>query len=213
MRNVYLLFRSYSLIVISLMTVLVTVMISNLNPKASTDKVHDMQAPGDIVTHVVWPNGDIDLDLWVSGPGEPAPVGYSNKGGVLWNLLRDDLGDRPDATPINYEDAFTRGIVPGEYIINVQCYRCHLAKFPMIADVAVSLRNRTQNQPLETFVVTKVIIKADGQEKTAVRFLIGEDGKVIQDLINNQYKLLRGSKAPSGNTTLPYIYNGGGYSK
>lgn len=213
MKNVYLLFRSYSLIVISLFVVLVTVMVANLNPKATDQKVLETKAPGDIVAHIVWPNGDIDVDLWLSGPDEPVPVGYSNKGGVLWNLLRDDLGNKPDATPINYEDAFTRGIVPGEYVVNIQCWRCHLATFPMTVDVAVSMRNRSGDQPLENFVVSKVLIKQDGQEKTAVRFIVKEDRTVAMDSINNTYKPLRGSNKPSGGLTFPYYLDGGGVSK
>ena len=213
MKNVYLLFRSYSLIVTSLFVVLVTVMVANLNPKATDQKVLETKAPGDIVAHIVWPNGDIDVDLWLSGPDEPVPVGYSNKGGVLWNLLRDDLGNKPDATPINYEDAFTRGVVPGEYVVNLQCWRCDKATFPMTVDVAVSMRNRSGDQPLENFVVSKVLIKEDGQEKTAVRFIVKPDLTVDMDSINNTYKPLRGSKKPSGGLTFPYYLDGGGVSK
>lgn len=213
MKNVYLLFRSYSLIVISLFVVLVTVMVANLNPKATDQKVRETKAPGDIVAHIVWPNGDVDVDLWLSGPDEPVPVGYSNKGGVIWNLLRDDLGNRPDATPVNYEDAFTRGIVPGEYVVNVQCYRCNLATFPMTIDVAVSMRSRVGVESLENFVVSKVIIKGDGQEKTAVRFLVKEDLKVDMNSINNVYRPLRGNKKPSSGTAFPYYLDGGGVSK
>ncbi|RVC14735.1 hypothetical protein EN884_16150, partial [Mesorhizobium sp. M7A.F.Ca.AU.001.01.1.1] len=50
------------------------------------------EPPGNMIVHAVWPQGDTDVDLWVDGPGELVPVGYSNKGGLLWNLLRDDLG-------------------------------------------------------------------------------------------------------------------------
>ena len=53
-----------------------------------------------------WPDAvDADVDLWVQAPGD-VPVGYSNKGGAIFNLLRDDLGTRADATGINYEISY-----------------------------------------------------------------------------------------------------------
>ena len=33
---------------------------------------------------------DVDIDLWVKAPDD-IPVGYSNQGGLFFNLLRDDL--------------------------------------------------------------------------------------------------------------------------
>lgn len=210
MKNVYLLFRAYSLIVVSLLIILVVVMIANLNPKVSSEKTAEVRSPGELAVHVIWPNGDIDVDLWVTGPDEPAPVGYSNKGGLLWNLLRDDLGNIPDALPVNFEDAFTRGLVPGEYVINVQCFRCDEATFPMNVDVAVSLRTPgTGSSGFSNFVITKVIFKADGQEKTAVRFTIKDDKTVDMTTINNVYKKLRGPAPPKDLHNGPSYYDGG----
>lgn len=209
-RGPTILFRAYSILVVSLFAVIFTVLLPFLNPQTVEETTKEAKAAGDIVAHIVWPNGDIDVDMWMIGPGEPVSVGYSNKGGLLWNLLRDDLGAKPDATPVNYEDAFTRGIVPGEYIINIQCYRCDKATFPMTVDAAVSIRNRSPDgvQGLDNFVVTQVVIKADGQEKTVVRFKVGEDLKVDMDSINNVYYRLRGNKAkemaPLG--SLPQYY-------
>ncbi len=210
MRSVYLIFRTYSLIVVSMFSILVVLMMLNLNePKKKIEENQLKKAPGDIVVHIVWPNGNDDVDLWVTGPGEPVPVGYSNKGGVLWNLLRDDLGDRPDFTPINYEDAFTRGTPPGEYTINVSCWRCAIASLPMTVDVAVSIRDRkATGEPLENLARTKVLIKRNGEEKTAFSFTIKEDGKADPNSINTRFIPLRsaGGSAPptSGENSMPY---------
>lgn len=211
MKSTYLLFRAYSLIVVAMFAILVAIMIANLNPKADSGK-GEVKAAGDIIAHIVWPNGDTDVDLWMTGPDEPGPVGYSNKAGIIWNLLRDDRGVLPDATPINYEDAFTRGIVPGEYIINVQCFRCAAAKFPMTVDMAVSKRNRHSNDSIENIVVTKIVLKADGQEKTGVRFIVDENGDVVMDSINNVYQHLVGNKEIEKNTygSIPERYISGG---
>ena len=62
------------------------------------------------------PELDSDVDLWVQAPGD-VPVGYSNKGGAVFNLLRDDLGHaarrlrpqlRESATPAASSPASTR---------------------------------------------------------------------------------------------------------
>lgn len=208
--SAYLLFRGYALIVISMFTILVTVMIANLNPKSEESSKEKIKPPGDIIVHIVWPNGDTDVDLWVYGPGEPSPVGYANKAGILWNLLRDDRGNVPDATPINYEDAFTRGVVPGEYIVNVQCFRCARAQFPMTVDVAVSKRNAQGD--LAGVVTSKVVLTKDGEEKTAVRFIIMDNKDVDRDSINNIYKKLVGNRRMEvdGPVHVPEAYQNGG---
>lgn len=206
MNLVYVIFRVYALVIVAVMAMLVAVLVASVNPKVEETHKAEAKAAGDIVVHVVWPNGNIDVDLWVSGPEEPIPVGYSNKGGLVWNLLRDDLGDSPDATPINYEDAFTRGMPPGEYVINVQCFRCNQATLPMPVDVGVAVRSKLGNQDLKNLVTTKVMMKVDGQEKTAVRFIVKEDGEVDPDSINNVYQRLRGNKPKAEST--PYWGDG-----
>src|SRR3546814_3333786 len=103
------LFRDALFIMVLIQYILIVLMLPHLNPPASAKQA---DPPGNLIVHVSWPEGDADVDLWLDGPAEPVPVGYSNKGGVLWNLLRDDLGTKPDATPLNYENAFTRGVVP-----------------------------------------------------------------------------------------------------
>src|SRR5713226_1834152 len=50
--------------------------------------------PGNVIIELRWDRTiDADVDLWVQGPGD-VPVGYSNKGGAIFNLVRDDLGLR-----------------------------------------------------------------------------------------------------------------------
>ena len=81
------------------------------------------QPPGNVMIEARWPDAvDADVDLWVQAPGD-VPVGYSNKGGAIFNLLRDDLGTRADATGLNYEISFARGLPAGEYTANLHLYR------------------------------------------------------------------------------------------
>ena len=70
------------------------------------------QPPGNVMVEARWPDQlDTDVDLWVQAPGD-VPVGYSNKGGAVFNLLRDDLGRR-GRDRLNYEVSYSRGMPAG----------------------------------------------------------------------------------------------------
>lgn len=151
------------------------------------------EPPGNLIVHIVWPTGDTDIDLWVDGPGEPVPVGYSNKSGKLWSLLRDDLGNTVDSTPFNFEDSFTRGIVAGTYYINVMCYHC--PSVPQAVDVEVSVNNGEQGKSsLKVLVSTKVKLTKAGQERTAISFKLKADGTIEPGSMNSVFKPLREAK-------------------
>lgn len=184
------LFRDTLLNMLLMLVVIIVLIIPHLNPPASKS---EEEPPGNLIVHITWPVGDFDVDLWTFGPGELTPVGYSNKGGVLWNLLRDDLGSHPDATNINYENAYTRGIVPGEYIINVHCYRC--SQFPLEVRTEVSVNNgqpgKSSITPIAT-VVTK--LTRNGQERTVVRFRLTEAGTIEPGSMNAVFTPLRDAR-------------------
>ena len=166
-----------------------------LNPPTSEAKA---EPPGNLIVHVTWPEGNTDVDLWVDGPGELTPVGYSNKGGVLWNLLRDDLDNSPDATPLNFENAYTRGIPKGEYQINVHCYRC--PQLPVPVDVEVSMNSgagkaggsKTASKILFT---AKLQLESNHQELTAVAFYMDGNGELIKNSMHNVFRELRRFKS------------------
>ena len=115
-----------------------------------------------MIVEVRWPDQlDSDVDLWVQAPGD-VPVGYSNKGGAIFNLLRDDLGQRADATGMNYEVSYSRGIPPGEYMVNVHLYRNAAGVMP---DPGHRRRQR-EEQPTESaaqLLATKVAADPRGR--------------------------------------------------
>ena len=93
-----------------------------------------------------WPNNmPYDVDLWVQAPRE-VPVGFWNLGGTTFNLLRDDLGGEGDATNENYEISYSRGIPPGEYVVNVHMY----GPLPYGVTNPVNVVVSTPNRPLIT---------------------------------------------------------------
>lgn len=168
---------------------MVVAMLPHLNPPATEMNV---QPPGNVIAHITWPEGNTDVDLWLYGPGEAAPVGYSNKGGALWNLLRDDLGTYPDATPLNYENAYTRGIVPGEYVINVHCYRCLVTPVPVHVEVSVKKDEMDGTKtPLKIIATTEVELVLPKQELTALRFKLTEDGELVPGSLDHVFKQMR----------------------
>src|SRR5258708_2813452 len=83
---------------------------------------------------------DADVDLWVQAPGD-VPVGYSNKAGMIFNLLRDDLGHSGDPVSMNYEISYGRGLWPGEYTVNAHLYRSADGHFPVPVTAKVQVRN------------------------------------------------------------------------
>jgi hypothetical protein len=179
-------FRDFSMLMVLGFVAMVVWLLPHVNPPADSSEV---EPPGNVIVAITWPEGDTDIDLWVTGPGEIRPVGYSNKGGVLFNLLRDDLGHMPDATPLNYENAYSRGIVAGEYIVNVHCYRCPV--LPQLVHVEVSVNDGTPRKRTRPIATTSVELTANGQEKTALRFKLDAAGKVVPDSLNNIFRPLR----------------------
>jgi hypothetical protein len=167
---------------------LLVILIRMLNPPTEDAKA---EPPGNLVVTIVWPVGNSDIDLWVLGPGEPRAVGYSRKSGKLFDLLRDDLGLIPDATGANFENAYTRGVVPGEYTINIHAFRC--PTLPQVVNVEIGM-NAGDNSQMRVLVTTAVTLIHQGQELTAIRFYLEKDGTIRDGSMHRVFKPLRNAK-------------------
>ena len=187
-------FRDTIMLALAGFVSLVVLLLPFINPPAETESTKS-DTPGIVIIEVFWTEDrDVDVDLWVQAP-EDIPVGYSNRGGLFFNLLRDDLGIYKDPTPINYEVAYSRGINPGEHIVNLHLYREDLAAFqPFEAQVVVTVVNpdtKIRQQILES----KVLLDEIGKELTIFRFELDETGNLNKNTINNEFVQLRsGSK-------------------
>ena len=74
--------------------------------KNDEDQSKGQTPPGNVIVEMFWDKAiDADVDLWVQAPGD-VPVGYSNKSGAVFNLVRDDLGKGGDPNSMNYEVAY-----------------------------------------------------------------------------------------------------------
>lgn len=159
---------------------MVIMLLPHITQKKKETEEH--KAPGNVIVEIHWPpNMPVDVDLWVKAPNDP-PVGFWNQGGPTFNLLRDDLGIEGDATNENYEISYSRGIPPGEYVVNVHMYDSVVPKAGVPVNVVVSVK-----RPLED---TKQILKTDilltyhNQEETAFRFRLTGEGNLVPGSVN-----------------------------
>lgn len=153
-------------------------LIAQINPPANP-----IEPPGALVASAAWEPGAIDVDMWVQHNND-RPVGFSNKSGKVWSLLRDDLGTANDPTILNYESAFTRGLPDGEYAVNVRCYGC-AGKVPVSVSVEVRLAEGT------LIYRGTVTLARDKDEKTAIRFQV-RGGKVVPGSESRVFKNMKG---------------------
>lgn len=181
--------RDVGLLIISGLLFVLVAVISHINPPTKAD---DARPPGTVMIEAFWADEeDIDVDLWVQGPGD-RPVGYSNKGGTLFNLLRDDLGTMMDVSEQNYENAYSRGVAEGEYVVNLHLYRLRTGQVPVSVKVVVSVR--IGNAATRQIIVTDVALERVGQEVTAVRFALDNSGNLVAGSVRTTFKPLRSQR-------------------
>src|SRR5436309_7345662 len=139
-----------------------------------------------------WPdNHTDDLDLFVQDPAGNIAWYRHREAGFL-TLDRDDRGGVNDsiivngkkiASPIREEIVTVRGIVAGEYTVNISHFQATTGK-PVPATVKVQKLNPTT----QVIFDDTVLVDHTGDEKTAVRFTLDTAGKVID--VNSRQKSL-----------------------
>ena len=161
-------------------TFLFLIAIMFMNPESKSGII-DPKA--EYILTITWEdNSPDDVDVWVEDP----------EGQVLWfrtpeigllHLDRDDRGLVNDTitingeevqNPLNQEVVTLRGVVKGEYVVNVHYYATETGK-----PVDVNIRLAKVNPKLEIVYYGTINLEKKGQEKTAVRFTIGRDGGIF----------------------------------
>jgi hypothetical protein len=182
-------FRDVVMLALVGFVALVVMLLPHLNPPGAKT-ADDATPPGNVIVEVRWPDEiDADVDLWVQAPGD-VPVGYSNKGGAVFNLLRDDLGSRIDVTGLNYETSYSRGIQSGEYTVNLHLYRNPSNVYPIPATVVTSVK-RSADQTTRQLLASKVLLAREGEEMTVYRFRLSEAGALVAGSVHGLHKPLR----------------------
>lgn len=192
-------FRDVITLVLLGFVALVIIMLPHINPpKQTQEESKEISAPGNVIVEARWDDHvDADVDLWVQAPGDVA-VGYSNLGGQVFNLLRDDIGFRNDASNLNYENAFSRDIPAGEYTVNLHMYFNRANVWPLKVKVLVStIQPSGSSRVSRQILVSDVVLQKPGEELTVFRFKLDEKGELIASSVNAAPKSLR-TEAPGG---------------
>lgn len=146
------------------------------------NKKNDIEAKAEFLITINWPEEQVDdIDLYVENPlGDLVFFKTREKG--LMHLERDDLGRSNDYIVLgdgswylfkeNREVITIRGIIPGEYTVNVHAYNKNSPN-PTLVNVKVEKIN-----PYAIVVSKEITITAAREEQTAFRFTIDSDGKV-----------------------------------
>ena len=149
-------------------------------PQANEGKI---ESKAEFIVTMDWPdNHPDDLDLFVQDPiGNIA--WYRHREAGFLTLDRDDRGGANDfilvngrkiASPIREEIVTVRGIVPGEYTVNVSHFQATTGR-PVEATVKVQKLNPTA----QVIFDDKVTVDHTGDEKTALRFWLDAEGRVV----------------------------------
>jgi hypothetical protein len=160
-------------------TFLFLVSVMFMNPKADKGRVN---LKAEYIISVTWPDHLAeDIDLWVRDPLGDI-VSYLNKDAGWLHLDRDDRGEINDTItvngktqiyPINQEVVTIRGIITGEYVVNLYYYK-QAEPNPVEALVKVEKVNPT----LQTVFVKKVLLQSQDDEQTVVRFELNDQGEI-----------------------------------
>lgn len=162
----------------------------SVSPDASEGKI---DSKAEFIITMDWPdNHPDDLDLFVQDPAGNIAWYRHREAGFL-TLDRDDRGGANDsiivngkkiASPIREEIVTVRGIVAGEYTVNVSHFQATTGQ-----PVAASVKVQKLNPTAQVIFDNKLMLDHSGDEKTAVRFRLDAEGKVI-DVQQRQKSLL-----------------------
>lgn len=150
-----------------------------MNPIA---KLGNVNFKAEYIISVTWPDDQPDdIDVWVQDPNQNL-LSYRDSNVGWLHLDRDDQGDFNDTVmidgvetvyPINQEVVTIRGIVSGEYIVNLQYYKSTTGQ-PVTATVKIE----KVNPSLKVVYVDKVTLENEDDETTVVRFQLDANGDV-----------------------------------
>jgi hypothetical protein len=151
-----------------------------ISPDSKDGKI---DSKAEFIITMDWPdNHPDDLDLFVQDPIGNI-VWYRHREAGFLTLDRDDRGGANDfilvngrkiPSPIREEIVTVRGVVAGEYTVNVSHFQATTGQ-----PVAVTVKVQKLNPTAQVIFDDKIMVDHTGDEKTAVRFKVDPEGKVI----------------------------------
>jgi len=151
-----------------------------ISPDSKDGKI---DSKAEFIITMDWPdNHPDDLDLFVQDPiGNIA--WYRHREAGFLTLDRDDRGGANDfilvngrkiPSPIREEIVTVRGVVAGEYTVNVSHFQATAGQ-----PVALTVKVQKLNPTAQVIFDNKFTLDHTGDEKTAVRFRLDAEGKVV----------------------------------
>lgn len=152
-----------------------------INPLAQKAKI---QTKAEFVVTVLWEDHNTDdVDTWLQDPLGNV-LYYRQKDIGVAHLDRDDLGKINDvimlesgetiAYPHNQELTTIRGIVAGEWTLNLHMYTKREQ-----TPTEIEVRIDKLNPRVETVLYEKIVLRRHWEEVTVRRFVMGSDGQII----------------------------------
>jgi hypothetical protein len=170
-----------------------------VSPDSNNGKV---DSKAEFLITMDWPdNHPDDVDLYVQDPAGHLAY-YSRPEIGFLTLDRDDRGGDNDfivvngkkiTSPIREEIVTVRGILAGEYIVNVHHFKAMTAE-----PVPVNVKIQKLNPAAQVVFDGKLMVDHSGDEKTAARFTLDAEGKVI-DVGQRQISLVETLRDPNRN--------------
>ena len=155
-------------------------------------KLGNVNLKAEYIITIDWPdNLPDDIDLWVRDPNGEI-VSYLNKDAGWLHLDRDDrgiindrvkIGDQELVYPLNREVVTLRGLIPGEYTVNVFLYE-HESKRP----VDVKLTIEKVNPSLRLVYFNSISLPSKDTEITIARFNLNQKGNY--SILPNRFSIL-----------------------
>ena len=161
-------------------TFLFLIAVMFINPVA---RLGNVQLKAEYIITVTWPdNTPDDLDIWVQDP-HGNTLSYLNNDAGWLHLDRDDQGNVSDTVvingreviyPINQEVVTIRGIVAGEYTVNLYYYE-NRSNNPVQATVKIE----KVNPSLKLVYIDQLQLVEQDEERTVLRFSLAGDGEFL----------------------------------
>ena len=162
-----------------------------MNPEARSGKI---DSKAEFIITMSWPdNHPDDIDLYAEDPVGNI-VWYHVREAGFMVLDRDDRGGlnnsivvngKKISSPIRQETVSIRGILAGEYTVNVNHYLATTGE-----PVPVAVKVEKVNPAVEVVHYDTVWLDHAGQEKTAVRFRVADSGGVV-DVSHREKSLIQ----------------------
>jgi hypothetical protein len=160
-----------------------------MNPEAKEGRI---ESKAEFIITMTWPDEHPDdIDLYAEDPLGNIVWYHVREGGFLV-LDRDDRGSanntitvegRKITSPFRQETISIRGIVPGEYTVNVHYFLATRG-----GPVPIVVKVEKINPTVEVVSHENISLARMGEEKTAVRFRLASDGHVVD--LNHRPKSL-----------------------